>query len=237
MNNILLATTILAVAAAAAAIVVMYVTFRHERRRSHARALALREMAGNVEPLAEPSGTPIEWDDVATEDDGRLGRPMFRESTEASPWGRRIAGAVTMAAVVAAAGYVLLSRDNTVRPAASVSAAAAAVPALELLSLKHNHEEDRLLITGVVRNPRTSVPLTGVVATAFLFGADGTFLATGRAPIDFSTFTAGDESPFVLTVPVTGAVARYRVGFRGQDGRVIAHVDRRATGTLARTAE
>ena len=30
-----------------------------------------------------------------------------------------------------------------------------------------------------------------------------------------------------MSVPVTETVARYRIGFRGEDGRVIAHVDKR----------
>jgi hypothetical protein len=75
------------------------------------------------------------------------------------------------------------------------------------------------------------------VATAFVFAADGTFLASGRAPLDFSTLAPGDESPFVITIPVKGAVARYRVGFRSEDGQVIGHVDRRATATLARSQD
>ena len=34
---------------------------------------------------------------------------------------------------------------------------------------------------------------------------------------------------FVISVPVTAPVARYRVGFRGEDGRIIGHVDRRGS--------
>ena len=37
----------------------------------------------------------------------------------------------------------------------------------------------------------------------------------------------------VVTVPVAENVARYRIGFRGDDGRVIAHVDRRQQGAVA----
>jgi hypothetical protein len=73
-----------------------------------------------------------------------------------------------------------------------------------------------------------------VTATAFLFGGDGTFLTSGRAPLDFTTLRAGEESPFVINVPVTGAVARYRVSFRDQTGRVIGHIDRRNNGAVAR---
>jgi hypothetical protein len=235
MNNILLTTTIVAVAAAIAALVIMYATLRHDRRRSHARAAALRTMAAPADPLYDAPVGPIEWDELPADGGREAERPMFRESTEASPWGRRIAAAVVMAATVTAAGYVLLSRGDTAAPPTTPSAAT--LPPLELLSLRHTQEDGRLLITGLVQNPRAGNPLTKVVATAFLFAADGTFIASGRAPLDFSTLAAGDESPFVLTVPVTGTVARYRVGFRGEDGRVIAHVDRRAAGTLARTAE
>ena len=38
---------------------------------------------------------------------------------------------------------------------------------------------------------------------------------------------AGEESPFVVKIPNAAAVGRYRVGFRLDDGGVVAHVDRR----------
>ena len=84
-----------------------------------------------------------------------------------------------------------------------------------------------------MQNPRTGAPLSRVVVTAFAFGPDGTFLASSRAPLDFTTLAPGDESPFVVTVPVTGVVSRYRIGFRAEDGNVIAHVDKRAPEALA----
>ena len=108
---------------------------------------------------------------------------------------------------------------------------------MELLSLRHTKQEDTLTVSGLVQNPKTAPALTKVFATAFVFGADGSFLASGRAPLDFTTLAPGEESPFVVTVPLTGEVARYRIGFRGEDGRVIAHVDRRAAGTVARVIE
>jgi hypothetical protein len=124
-------------------------------------------------------------------------------------------------------------------PEPSAAAPAAASPAvpLELLSLKHSQEANSLTVTGLVQNPRSGAPLSKVFATAFVFAADGSFLASGRAPLDFTTLGPGDESPFVVTVPVTGAVARYRVGFRSADGRVVAHVDRRSGGAIARMNE
>jgi hypothetical protein len=76
-----------------------------------------------------------------------------------------------------------------------------------------------------------------VFASAILFGPDGNFLTSARAPLDFTTLRPGDESPFVIPVPVTGSVARYRIGFRAADGSVIAHIDRRTDGTTAKNGQ
>ena len=105
---------------------------------------------------------------------------------------------------------------------------------LELLSLKHSQETTTLTITGLVQNPRDGVPLSKVAATAFLFSADGSFVASGRAPLDFTTLRPGDESGFVISIAVTAPVARYRIGFRDEDGRIIGHVDRRGASSIAR---
>ena len=84
-----------------------------------------------------------------------------------------------------------------------------------------------------MKNPRAGAPLAHVVATAVLFGPDGAFLSSSRAPLDFTTLEPGQESPFVVSIPVSGQVSRYRVGFRTEDGRVIAHVDKRSPDALA----
>lgn len=237
MNTTLLLTTVVAVAIAIAALIALFVVFREERRRSFARAQALRQIAVGDEPELQAGPVEIDFDLPSDPNDAVLlaSKPMFSESDAQSPWGRRIAAAAIMAVIVAAAAYVLIPRTGS--SAAQASPAATQPPPLELLSLRHSQGDGRLVITGLVQNPRNGVPLTRVIATAFLFGADGTFLASGRAPLDFATLAAGEESPFVLTVPVSGTVARYRVGFRSEDGHVIGHIDRRATGTLARTGE
>jgi hypothetical protein len=90
-----------------------------------------------------------------------------------------------------------------------------------------------LVVTGLVQNPRTGGPLSHVQATLFVFGPGGTLLTSARAPLDYVSLTPGDESPFVIKVPVSGNVERYRVGFRGQDDRVIAPVDRRTAEAVA----
>ena len=123
---------------------------------------------------------------------------------------------------------------NSERVPVSLGIALDTVP-LELLSLQYARDENaqRLVISGLVQNPRSGAALSRVVATAFLFGPDGTFLTSSRAPLDFTTLAPGVESPFVVSVPVTGQVARYRVGFRTEDGQVIAHVDKRGPDALA----
>lgn len=235
MTTTLLAITIVASSVAAAAVIALVAAYRADRRRSAARVAALRQLAGAAEPAAELPLDEIELDVRARHARTQGDRPMmFDERPAASPWPRRAAAALVVAAVAAAAGYALLPT----RGGEPASAGAARTPApLELLSLRHTQEQARLVVTGLVQNPRAGEPLSRIVATAFLFAADGTFLASGRAPLDFSTLAPGDESPFVVSVPVTGTVARYRIGFRGEDGRVIAHVDRRVAGTLAERGE
>jgi hypothetical protein len=166
---------------------------------------------------------------------------LFAEPDQASPWGRRFAVIGSVAAVLLVIGFATMS--GKARPSASVTpdtSVAQHAPAvdtlpLELLSLHHAQEENAQLfvISGLVQNPRSGAPLSHVVAIAFLFGPDGTFLTSSRAPLDFTNLTPGVESPFVVSVPVTGQVARYRVGFRTEDGRVIAHVDKRGPDALA----
>jgi hypothetical protein len=237
MNTLLLATTIFASAVAIAASIALFVAFRDERRRSQARVAALQHMASGIDPIEDVHVLPIDVDDLIAADDSPSARPMFSEGSASAPWGRRLAAAAAVAFVVAIGGYILVPRHSSGSSAPSQTATSTAVAPLELLSLRNAQDKGNLTITGLVQNPRAGAPLNRIVATAFVFAADGTFLASGRAPLDFSTLAPGDESPFVITVPVKGKVARYRVGFRNEDGHVVGHVDRRATGTLARSED
>jgi hypothetical protein len=90
-----------------------------------------------------------------------------------------------------------------------------------------------LTITGLVQNPRAGTLLSRVTVTAYAFDDKGAFLASGRALIDVTSLAPGDESPFVVSLPVTETVARYRIGFRTEDGRVISHIDKRQQGPVA----
>jgi hypothetical protein len=171
---------------------------------------------------------------------------LFTTPESSSPAGGRFAVAAGLGAVVLVVFVVMSMRGVRVEPStthparvpstAPVSApASASVPApLELLSLRHTSQDTGLTITGVVQNPRAGAPVARIVATAFVFGPDGAFLSSARAPLDFTTLSPGEESPFVITVPVTKPIARYRVGFRTENGDVIPHVDGRGPEALAR---
>jgi hypothetical protein len=170
---------------------------------------------------------------------------MFAERKVASPWGHRFAAMTGLGLVVAS--VILFSLTSSGRTAARRAPApgnaaagtaqpgtnAATVVGLELLSLRDSRQPGSLTITGLVQNPRGGSPLSRVTVTAYAFDDKGAFLASGRALIDVTALAPGDESPFVVAVPVTETVARYRIGFRGEDGRVIAHIDRRQQAPVA----
>jgi hypothetical protein len=263
MDTILLTVTALSLAMAASMTLIVVRVLRQERARSEARVAALGAMASDPviapstgrttpltrrTPVAPVVSRPRHADPGIQLDDLEI-RPaegtvtgvsqLFAHADEPSPWGRRLVVIGSLAAVVVAMGFAAVS--GKLHPAASNGAASTSAEQapplnttpLELLSLHHVQETQRLVIAGVVQNPRSGATLSRVVATAFLFGPDGAFLTSSRAPLDFTTLTPGVESPFVVSVPVAGAVARYRIGFRTEDGRVIAHVDRRGPDSLA----
>jgi hypothetical protein len=245
MDTLLTAVAAVSLAVAAGMGLMLATAVREERRRSEARILALTEMSAEPvvsAPIASPRhravGTSASWGaDVAIRPAGPKagGVPdLFAERERSSPWGPRLAVIGAMVAILLAGGILVASRPHGGTMGAGAVAAAATQPApLELLSLRYQQQNEHMEITGLVKNPAGGAPLARVTATAFLFGGDGTFLASGRALLDYTTLAPGEESPFVITVPISGTVTRYRVGFRGEDGRVLAHVDRRAVGSLA----
>jgi hypothetical protein len=166
----------------------------------------------------------------------RTAGDLFVRPESRSAWPRRLAVAAAILLVATVAVTALRWRTSSTDSTASVtprSASAQTPGLLELLSLKQSQDSGALTITGLVQNPRDGEPLSKIVAIALVFGPDGAFLASGRAPLDFTVLRPGDESGFVISVPVSGPVTRYRVGFRNEDGRVIGHIDRRAAATMA----
>jgi len=164
---------------------------------------------------------------------------LFHEREEPSAWPRRfvVIGAMAALLFVAVFGYrqVRTTGDGEASQTAAQPVAAPQTSAapLELLTLRHAEEAGVLTVSGIVHNPRAGGTVSKVHATLFVFGPGGAFIASGRAPLDFTSLGPGDESPFAIRVPVTGTVERYRVGFRGDDDRMLAHVDRRSADTVA----
>lgn len=250
MTTLLIVVTVLSLAMAVAMSLVVLKMLREERMRSDARVAALLDAAA-ADPRrlattpASPKRAEVHPPAFAKAPAGRRDggpasdrvldlplRPTPAATTElfvAPPrrasWGPRIAVAAGVLAVLLGVTFSVLSPGRTAADGA-VAASSTAAP-LELLTLRHAAETGSLIVSGLVQNPKRGAPLGRAVATAYALAADGSVLATGRAPIDVVALGPGEESPFVVTVPVSGSVARYRIGFRAEDGSVIAHVDRR----------
>ncbi len=225
MDVLLIGIAALALILAIGMGLILFKVLNDERQRSDARVAALAAAAADVDlPLASQSDDLERSDPVISRSD------LFVAADESSPWPRRAAVAAGVAVIVAIAGYTVVPRGATPAPAAVTTP-------LELLALRHTQEGNTLTVSGSVRNPRTGGQQSQVFATAILFSQDGSFLTSGRAALDFTSLAPGDESPFVIAVPVNGTVARYRVGFRAADGSVIAHVDRRTDSTAARHSQ
>jgi hypothetical protein len=146
------------------------------------------------------------------------------EAPEPTRW--QLGPVTALVGVVALAfiGSLVMVTGGATR--AAVPATAAAPAPLELLSLRHAQREGTTEITGLVRNPAGAATIDRVTAVVFFFDASGGFLASSRAPLDFTRLTSGEESPFVVVAQPPSGVSRYRVSFRRDDG-VVPHVDRR----------
>ena len=97
--------------------------------------------------------------------------------------------AAALAVVIGGVGYMVLPA----RSAATFDAVGggAADPPLELLTLSHTTQPSGLTISGTIYNPRGAAPVSQVFAAVVLFGPDGNFLTSARAPLDFTTLGAG----------------------------------------------
>jgi hypothetical protein len=259
MDTTLVMVTLLSMGMAGALSVIVWRMLRDERQRSDARVASLVALAAApvspvpvVSPIARQSPPPVDLPirpaavarRGAAAPAGRVGDLFVEHVEEESPWRNRFVVMAALGLVIASATLFTLAAKGRVTPrpashalpianAQPAAPPAAAQPGLELVSMRDARDGGALTITGMVRNPHTGALLTRVSVTAYAFDANGAFLASGRALLDVTSLTPGDESPFVVSVPVSGAVARYRIGFRGEDGRVIAHVDKRQQGPVA----
>jgi hypothetical protein len=218
---------------------------------------AFRAADADVEAAPAPARPP--WDGVLGSHGGR--RPaldrdeadvtaapaaMFMPVVRTSAGARRAAVLAAVAIVmIAGVSAAYLVRGDFSWPAfpamtgASAASASDAVTPLELLSLRHDVAgPGQFTVTGLVQNPQQGRAVAGLVAVVYLFDGQGRFLASGRAPLEYSALRPGDEAPFVVTIPATtGEVTRYRVGFRLEDGAVVAHVDRRGQAPANTTGD
>jgi len=235
--------------------VIVWRMLRDEKQRSEARIAALAVLAARpassssssprlqsaspalAMPLKPAPAPPVKASPVVASGSATA---LFEEHVEESPWKNRFAVMTALGLVLASIILFALAANTSKAPAHAAAGGAAtknaaAVPAagLELISLRDSRQAESLTITGLVRNPGQGAPLDRVTVTAYTFDDKGSFLASGRALIDVTALAPGDESPFVVSVPVSETVARYRIGFRGEDGRVIAHVDKRQQGPIA----
>ena len=159
---------------------------------------------------------------------------LFAPKEHGAPRGRwlALAGVAAMMALGAGSVYALHTPGAFLISGGSASAIERQVPIvnrpLELLSLRYSTDEPGFfVVSGLVRNPIGAQSLRGVLAVVYLFDAQGQYVGNGRIALDAPTLDPGIDSTFMVRVPVTGAVSRYRVGFRLADGVVVAHIDKR----------
>ena len=216
MNVVLTALTVVSLIAAAGFALVTWRTLADDRRRSAARVAALASAIDGGIPRTAPASAPVAVASMFTTTSGGSlkSRPMIKAA---------VVAAMGIAIVIAVA---MSSSGKTDSSSPAATAAGQAAP-LELVSMRHAREGSNLTVSGLVRNPRAGKPAARIIAVVFAFDKAGTFVASGRAPLDFTTLDPGDESPFVVTIPNVANVGRYRVSFRTESG-MLRHVDRRS---------
>jgi hypothetical protein len=136
---------------------------------------------------------------------------------------KTLAFAAVMLFVVMSGGLVWMMSG----PEGTSAAAVGPNSPLELVSLTHARQNDKLAVSGLVRNPVNGKRVEHLSAVVFLFDRMGTFVTSSRANVDFLNLGAGDESPFVVSLAAPATVSRYRVSFRTDDG-IVPHIDRRS---------
>jgi heme exporter protein D len=256
MDTLLLGITVVSLIVALVMSVTAWRVMRDEKHRSAARIAALAAAASdNVldDPfpeaplMTEKSKAPWAPAAVASYDSFESADPadsiplrMPREKSEtgvshaadyfgAVTEGRTGGGGQRSLALAAVALFVVLSGGLVWMMSGPEGTTAVAVgpnSPLELVSLSHARQNDKLAVSGLVRNPASGQPVEKLSAVVFLFDRMGTFVTSSRAHVDFLKLGAGDESPFVVSIDAPATVSRYRVSFRTDDG-VVPHIDRR----------
>ena len=229
MNIVLLLITFLSLAVAGTMSVVAWRVAREARLRSEARvaALAADIRADGGDPPAERAG-------------GVVGPAGMFASVQPSAALPRLAAVVVAGALVVGGGAALVVALGTGEDAVTDSASGGqprpgvgktranavpqATPPLELVTLGHQRDDNRLAVTGIVRNPANGSTMNQLSVVVLLFNREGALLSSARAPVQVPILGPGGESTFLVTAPGAASVGRYRVSFRSEE-RVIPHVD------------
>jgi hypothetical protein len=199
---------------------------RLERQRSEARIAAL------ATAIDEPSWTPPATNPSS---DTALSEPsavsLFAPAAPHAGRGSVFAFAVGALVVGLAAAVGLFAERAERGPGAGTVPHPQAAP-LELLSMRHALDGDRLVVSGLVRNASES-QTTALTARVSALSKDGRVIARGQSPIDPVVLSPGKETEFRVTVAHGHELERYRLSFV-HNGQVLPHVDRRSD--RARTA-
>jgi hypothetical protein len=203
-----------------------------ERARSEARVALLMAAADTCDGDSPERG-------AGRGPSGDTGQAIVPPATEPHPVADRFGmgqtatprvGVTVLAGAALSAAVAVMVALQLAGPAtAARQADAPGHRPLELLTLEHVAATDGLTIAGIARNPREGTRRTGVLAVAVALDAEGREIGSSRTVVERAVLEPGSESPFVIKVPVSEAVSRYRVGFHSAEGLVIAHVDRRPT--------
>jgi hypothetical protein len=246
MDTVLLGITVVSLIVSLVMSVTAWRLMRDDKRRSAARIAALSTDSSDdglnqfpespmVEHAVEPSVVRAPWKPATP------AKPSMPEPTPepaamhasgflgASSGEHDSGGRQRSLAVAAVALFGTLSGGMAWMMSGPEGTSAIAVgpnSPLELVSLSHARQKQRLAVSGLVRNPVSGKPVERLSAVVFLFDRVGTFVTSSRAHVDFLKLGAGDESPFVVSIDAPPTVARYRVSFRTEDG-VVPHIDRR----------
>jgi hypothetical protein len=234
MDIILLGITIMSLVVALVMSVTAWRLMRDEKQRASARVAALSAAATTAEPIAgfvrEPEASKAfvkaPWapapqsEAVVSHASGFLGAsPVEREAVSRQ---KSLAFAAVALFAVLSGGLVWMMSG----PRGTSATAVGPNSPLELVSLTHARQNEKLAVSGLVRNPVNGQPVERLSAVVFLFDRMGTFVTSSRANVDFLKLGAGDETPFVVSLDAPATVARYRVSFRTDDG-IVPHIDRR----------
>jgi type II secretory pathway pseudopilin PulG len=178
-----------------------------------------------VVPVTEPITNP---QPLVTGPSDRLFGTVERDE----PSSNRLPMFAAAALIVMLGGaLIFLNTSASNDHAATVAQVSHAAP-LELVSLGHARDVSVLTISGTVRNPASGVKVEGLTAVVSLLDRTGVLVSTKDVPLDYRALGPGEEAPFRVSIPDSGAIARYRVSFRaGAD--VVPHVDRRSDTKLA----